>query len=71
MRDQTNIDGAGRSSFDEAAVRVEIQRRVVSVIRDGDPGLAYANALLRQMEQSVAIAKINTALEQYDSPSRS
>ena len=60
-----DISRAERLSTEEAALRVRKQRNVISTIRVGDPTLPYAKALLRQLEQSSVMAKINSELGHY------
>lgn len=52
--------------LDRSLMRADFQRKMVSSMRTGDPNLLQACALLRQMEQSAAMAKISLALTSYN-----
>ena len=50
---------------DRAKAKVAAQRQIVKAMRIDDPQLAEACALLRQMEQSAAIAEMSCIFSQY------
>ena len=62
MLDPANADGAARAHADYASRKVAAQFRVVSSMLADDPSLSYARTVLRQMEQSAAMAQLSQAL---------
>lgn len=51
-----------QDAADYAAQKVARQRRIVSLMLPDDPALSYAKTVLRQMEQSAAMAEMNAVI---------
>ncbi len=61
-------DAVGRRpSAAHATRKVATQRLIVSLMLPGDPALPYALTVLRQMEQSFAMAEMNDAFAGFNS----
>ena len=65
MNTVSNTVEASRSSAQGTALRVDAQKKRVAAMRSSDPDLKYARALLRQMQQNVAIEQMNITFSNY------
>lgn len=65
MNTVSNTIVATRSSVQGTVLRVDAQTKRVAAMRSSDPDLRSARALLRQMQQNVAIEQMNITFSNY------
>lgn len=63
MQDYADTISTMRETAFDAAAAVEVQKRMITAMRSGDPGLPFATVMLWLMEQNAATAKMNLVFD--------
>ncbi len=59
MQDIAITSSTIRSAAFDAAIAVDIQKKMIAAMRSGDPCLPFAHVMLCLMQQSAAMAEMN------------